>query len=131
MSRPNARRRCERRIGFVVANLISTESIFVLGRERVHGQLAKPAAEVDQVLPADVLVAEDEQLVLGERALDGVAHLIRHRFAKIDAGDFSAEVRTNTRNRDTCMLRHDRTALETAGGLVHGAILPRSSAGKQ
>ena len=105
-------------------NLISTETSLSLRRERMHGQFAEPAAEVDQVLRADVLVAEDQQLVLGERVLDGVAHLVGHRLAKIDAGDLGAEVGADPRDRDTGMLRDDGTALEAVDGLIHDAILP-------
>ena len=74
-----------------------------------------------------VLVAEDEQFVLGQHVLDSIAHRIGHRFAKIDVGYLGAEVRADPRDRDASVLRHDGTALETAGRLVHDTILPRST----
>ena len=110
----------ERRVGLVVAELDQHRDVFVLRRERMHGQFAEPAAEVDQVLRADVLIAEDEQLVLGQRVFDGVAHLVGHRLAKIDAGDLGAEVGADPRDGDAGMLRHDGTALEAVDGLIHG-----------
>ena len=86
--------------------------------------LAESAPEVDQILRADVLVAEDKQFVIGQRILNGVLHFIGYRIAKIDAGDLRAEVGTDPRHRDTGMLRDDGTAPETLDGLVHDAILP-------
>ena len=80
----------ERRIGFIVAKFDQHRGVLVPGRGGC-GQFAEPAAEVHQVVRA-VLVAEDDQLVLDQRVLDGVAHFVGNWLAKIDAGDLSAEV---------------------------------------
>ncbi len=89
----------ERRIGFIVAKFDQHRDVLVAGRERMHGQFAEPAAEIHQVLRADVLVAEDDELVLDQGVLDGAADLIGDWLAKIDAGDLGAEVGADPRDR--------------------------------
>ena len=114
----------ERRIGLVVAKFDQNRDVFVLRRERMHSEFAEPAAEVDQILRADVLVAEDQQLVLGQRILDGVALLVRHRLAQIDTGDLGAEVSADPRDRDAGLLRDDGATLEAADGFIHDKAIP-------
>ncbi len=58
----------------------------------MHRQLAEPAAEIHQVVRADVLIAEDDQLVLDQGVLDRPERLVRERLAQVDAGDLGAQI---------------------------------------
>src|SRR6476659_2891293 len=113
----------ERWIGFIITKFDQRRGFLIPGRERMHGQFAEPPAKVHQVVRGDVLVAEDDELVLGQRVLDSVAHLIGDWLPKIDASDLSAEVGGDPRNREASMLGDDRTALEIVDGRIHGAFL--------
>jgi hypothetical protein len=112
----------KRRVGLVVAKLDQHRSVGIPGGERMHRQFAKPAAEVHQVLRADVLVTEDDQLVLRQGILDGVPRRVGNRLAEIDAGNLSAEMDADPRDRETGMLRNDGTALEMLDRLVHALL---------
>ena len=101
-------------------NLISSETSLSVRRERMHGELAEAAAEVDQLLRGDVLVAEYQQFVLDQRILDRVALLVRHRLAQVDTGDLGAEMGADPRDRDAGLLRDDGATLEAADGFIHG-----------
>ena len=89
----------ERRIGLVVAKFDQNRDILILWRERMNGEFTEPAAKVDQILRADVLVAKYQQLVLRKRILNCVALLVRHRLAQVDAGDLGPEMSTHPRDR--------------------------------
>src|SRR3954466_4439547 len=114
----------ERRIGLVVAEFDQHRDVFVPRREWMDSEFAESAAEVDQVLRVDVLIAEDQQLVFGERILDGVALFVRHRPAQVDARDFGAQVGTNPRDRDAGLLRDYGAALKAADRFIHDEAIP-------
>jgi len=110
----------ERRVGLVVAKFNQNRDVFVRRRERMDSEFAESAAEIDQVLRVDVLVAEYQQFVFGERILGGVALFVRHRLAQVDTSDFGAEVGANPRDRDAGLLRDYGATLEAADGFIHG-----------
>ena len=61
-------------------------------RRRVDVQLAEFAAEIEMLLLAEVLVAEENDQILGQRAVD-LVHLPVARRAQIDAADLAADDR--------------------------------------
>ncbi len=89
----------------------------------MDGQFAEPAAEVHQILGADVLIAEDDQLVLDQGVLDHRERLLRERTAQIDAADLGAEMDADPPNRKARTSGHDRPAPPVVEPLVH-AIIP-------
>ena len=61
-------------------------------------QFAELAAEGEMLVRADVLVAEEDHEIFGERAMDFVhlaigARVVRDELADVDAGDFRADDR--------------------------------------
>ena len=58
--------------------------------------------------------------------LDGVAHLVRHRLAQIDAGDLGAEVGADPRDGDAGMLARRWDGLGSCRSACSWAILPGS-----
>src|SRR5262245_63812473 len=119
----------ERWIGLVVAKFDQNRDILVLWRERMHGEFTEPAAEVDQILRADILVAKDQQLVLRERILNCVAVFVRYRLAQVDAGDLGAEMSTHPRDRQAGVFCDDRSTLEATNRLVHDEATPAMNRG--
>ncbi len=68
-------------------------------------QIAEFAAEGEMLVGADVLVAEEDHEIFGERAVDLVhlpvgARIAGDEFADIDAGDFRADDRRELFDRD-------------------------------
>ena len=63
-------------VGLVVAELDELRRVAFVRRERMHGQFAEPPAEIHQILGADLLIAEDDQLVLDQRLVDHMEHVI-------------------------------------------------------
>ena len=78
-------------------NLISTETSLSLGANGCTVNSPNRLPKSIRFCELMSWLRKIEQLVLGQRVLDGVAHLVGHRFAKIDAGDFGAEVRADPR----------------------------------
>ena len=56
-------------------------------------QVAEPAAEGQMLVRRDVLVAEEDHEVFGERAMDFVHRPVRQRACQIDAGNLRADDR--------------------------------------
>ena len=76
-----------------------------MGRGRVNMQLAEFAAEGEMLVGADVLVAEEDHEIFGERAVDLVhlpvgARIVRDELADIDAGNLRADDRGELFDRD-------------------------------
>ena len=71
--------------------------VFILMRRGgMEMQLTELAAEDEMLLRRDVLVAEEDDEVFGERAMDLVhlavgAGIVRDQLADVDAGDFRAD----------------------------------------
>ena len=72
--------------------------VALVGRCGMHMQFAELAAEGEMLVRADVLVAEEDHEIFGERAVDLVhlaigAGVVRDQLADVDAGDFRADDR--------------------------------------
>jgi len=61
----------------------------------MHVQLAEQPAEREMLLRRDVLVAEEDDEVFGERAVDFVERAVRQRLSEIDAADLRADDRVS------------------------------------
>src|SRR5215831_494924 len=66
----------ERRDLLIVPKFNQLGRFFLIWSEGMDGQLAKTPAKVDQIFGHNILVAEDEELVLDQRVLDGVELLV-------------------------------------------------------
>ena len=68
-------------------------------------QLAEAATEVEVLLVADVLVAEEDHQVLRQRAMDFLERLVAERLREIDAADLRADDRRQLVDRDRVVRR--------------------------
>ena len=90
-------------------------------RGGVDVQLAEQPAEGEVLVGRDVLVAEEDDEVLGERAVDLVQLAVRQRLGEIDAGDLRADDRRQLVDGDRLVGRD-----ASATWRIRGPALPLS-----
>ena len=68
-------------------------------------QLAEAAAELEMLFVGDVLVAEEDHQVLGQRAMDLLERLVAQGLGEIDAADLRTDDRRQLVHRDGVVWR--------------------------
>jgi len=75
---------------FIVAERDKHRGAAVAGREGMDGQFTKSPPEGDEAISRDLLIAENQELMPGQRLLDGLDLLLCQVSAEVDAGYIGA-----------------------------------------